>query len=293
MKLRHVFPAALLVVAWTGCGKPADAPPLDPKPLLAAPVPAHGEPLRFGDPRWRTNDQLYGLTWMADGTLITCGNDHIIRSWDAAGGLAWSSDAVHDQTYLVQPALGGKVLVVASSSTEVSVLDARTRAVVATYPGHGIISKNGLVSPDGNFFAVEGGAFNTFVWDLRTGRRAQTPDHDCGSEDQYAFLGESGGVCRLAIGTNPIQVIDARTGATIQRGPSSKHFIGAYAIDARQQRLLVAGEKFVAELNPVTLAPRRQLAATVYFHLAAFHPGGAWAITMAASGGGMAPTACA
>lgn len=290
--LTHVRSAALasllLAASLTGCGGGplAEPPAVDAAMIAAAPAPTSapltrdgivlpaGAVDRLGDRRWRRADQLYVVTWLSDGTLITAGNDHQVQAWNADGGLRWNCDAVDEQLVVVEPALDGAVLVVASSDRTVVVLDTQTRQVLHRLPGHDIGSKQGAISPEGDLLAIEGADDTTLIWDLRSGKRLAALPEPFAHGNGKVFLPTKDGQRRLAFGTDPVRLADALSGKILAEGPVEDAFIGDIGYDPIGARLIVVGDRFIDELDPDTLRSRRRLTTPFHANRLAIHPRG-------------------
>jgi WD40 repeat protein len=287
--LDPVMPAAITLVAM-------DAAPLCAAAVISdaeGPLPA-GAVRRIDDPRWRHDDCAVAIAWLPDGTLLSGGNDHTLRAWDATGVETWRLELPRLNVHTIDPILGGSAVLVCGSDMQdqAIVVDLRERKAVRSIRLYSVMDDQ-AVSREGDRVVVDGEHSTSEVWDLENGQLVASWAEPA---IQRTFLPTRlDGVRPLAVANNPLQVVDAGSGAELAQGPQHDYFPSEHdnfceaVASSTDGRLAEAGTGYAAEDDPVTLAPRHLVTTNPRqtFMQVAIQPGAGGAVVLGDFAGGL------
>ncbi len=286
---------SLIILA--SCGGPPEEPPeIDVSLMEHAPLPAlyttknngDGLPLGatalIGDQRWNCGDSLFTVNYLADGTLLTGGNDRCVQAWDTNGKRLW--EVKFDmQITAIEPALNNSALVIAGSGKSVYVLDVATREIIQQFDDSDIIGQPVAVNAAGNLIATDGEVCTTVTYDLLTGKQLAYIPKPIGHTNHRLFLETKDGQERLVLATNPIRIVDPRTGTVLVEGTTDDDSAEEVILDPTKSRLFVIGDGFINELDPDTLALRNHIKTLEHFDHIDVHKSKNFAVLSANFGG--------
>jgi len=243
-----------------------DRPAPPPKPEEAQ-VPASrldliGDPLppgalaRFGTTRLRHGGIVSAVALSPDGkTLVSAGDDRLIRLWDPATGKALGTLEGHiGAVHCLALSPDGKTLVSGGADKLICLWDMSAAGRPGTKPtqatGHADTVVSLAFSPDGKTL-VSGGLDSTArAWDPATGKQLLAFDNDKGRVRYVVFSPDGKTVAGVCASDDyfkaTVQFWDAATGKHLrQLGPDSKgpvHRISQIAFSPDGDTLAVAGD---------------------------------------------------
>jgi RNA polymerase sigma factor (sigma-70 family) len=272
-------------------------PPPPPKPQeaqeSAARIDRLGDPLpagalaRFGTTRLRHSGTVYAVALSPDRkTLVSAGDDHLIRLWDLKSGKALGTLQGHTgPVRCLAFSRDGKTLASGGNDKLICLWDMTAAGRPGTKPmqlaGHTDMVLSVVFSPDGKTLVSGGWDGTARAWDPATGKLLRTFDNDKGRVRWVAFAPDGKTVAGVCLAgewfKGTVQLWDAATGKHLRQiGPDSKEKIyrisevafspdGATLAVAADERLqlfevssgeqLHKGKKWLGEAYCVAFAP--------------------------------------